>query len=117
MTSGRVSQRVTNLRKGDSGWMSNLIPKLPMSSFALADFDRFTYWNLLIDVLKDGKITGEEIKQLAILIGKSGLSQSDVSRLNEEFFSQQLEEAESDGIVTKEEAEFLAKVKSSLGLE
>lgn len=116
ITNCRVSQRVTNLRKGESGWMSNLIPKLPVSSFALADFDRFTYWNLLIDVLKDGKITGDEIKQLAILVGKSGLSQGDVSRLNTEFFSQQQKAAMSDGIVSREEAEYLAKVQTALGL-
>jgi DNA polymerase-3 subunit epsilon len=115
-SNAKVSQRVTNLKKGESGWMSNLIPKLPISSFALEDFDRYTYWNLLMDVLADGKITGDEIKQLAILIGKSGLSQSDVAKLNLEFVSQQQAAAEADGVVTKDERDYLAKIAAALGV-
>ena len=97
--------------------MANLLPKLPVSSFALADFDRYTYWQLLLDVLADGKITGDEIKQLAILIGRSGLSQEDVRKLNHDFVTQQVEIANEDGVVTKEERDYLGKIISALDVQ
>lgn len=114
-TTGRVYQRVTNLRKGGSGWMANLLPKLPVTSFAMGSFDRYQYWGLLLEVLEDGKITGDEIKQLAIEIGRSGLSQDDVRQLNQDFLDQQFELALADGVVTPEEQEYLNKISLALG--
>jgi DNA polymerase-3 subunit epsilon len=113
-SNARLFQRTTNLKKGDAGWMANLLPKLPVTSFAASDFDRYSYWNLLADVLADGKITGDEIKQVAILAGRSGLSQGDVERLNQEFMQQQVALAEEDGVVTKEERLHLEKISQAL---
>lgn len=113
----RVSQRVTNLKKGEEGWMRNLIPKLPISSFAMEDFDRLKYWEILTEILADGKITGDEIKTLARFIGGSGLSQKDVQRLNREFVRNQEEAALEDGIVSKAESEHLQKISRALGEE
>jgi DNA polymerase-3 subunit epsilon len=112
----RVSQRVTNLRKGENGWMANLIAKLPVTSFAMGESYRYLYWDLLSEVLSDGKITGVEAKQIAILVGKSGLSQSDVRQLNREFFDQLKSIAEADGVVTDEERIFLDKVMVELAI-
>ena len=112
----RVAQRVTNLRKGENGWMANLIAKLPITSFAMGESYRYLYWDLLSEVLSDGKITGAEAKQIAILVGKSGLSQSDVKQLNQEFFDQLKTLAEADGVVTDEERSFLDKVVVELAI-
>jgi DNA polymerase-3 subunit epsilon len=112
----KVSQRVTNLRKGSEGWMANLIPKLPVTSFSQSTFERHQYWELLGTVLEDGKITGDEIKQIAILIGKSGLSQSEVEQLNSEFLQKVKEIAAADGVITPDEKMHIDKVATSLGL-
>ena len=116
VTYDQLRQRVTNLRKGEIGWMANLLAKLPYSSFASGDHHKFAYWDLLSEVLADGKITGEEIKQIAIYVGRHALSESDVRQLNEEFFRQLVVVAEADGIVTSEEKAYLEKIARELAI-
>ena len=83
---GKLKTRVSNLKKGDDGWMANVLKKLPESGQSLTNEITVSYLEMLNLFLKDGKITGEEAKSLAKLAGSSGLGAEQVSKLHKDYF-------------------------------
>ena len=115
-TNPKVWQRVTNLRKGDEGWMVNLLRKMPLSNFVNEPFEKTLYFELLSNVLADKKITGDEIKQIAVFAGHAGMSRDYLLGLNAEFFAMAKWAAEQDGVVSEEESEHLEACRRLLAL-
>ncbi len=112
----RLKTRVSNLSKGEAGWMKNVINKLPDSSVGSTDDISFEYLELLSKSLNDSKITGEEAKQLAKLAGSAGLGGRQVQELHKRFFESVEAVALEDGVITPAEKTRLDKVKKELGL-
>ena len=112
----RLKTRVSNLSKGEDGWMKNLMNKLPESSLELSDEISFSYLELLSQSLVDSKITGDEAKQLAKLAGSAGLGAEQVRQLHNRFFASLEAVALEDGIISQDESKKLEKIKKELGI-
>ncbi len=112
----RLKTRVSNLSKGEAGWMRNVISKLPDSTLGSIDDISFAYMDLLTRCLADSKITGEEAKQLAKLAGSAGLGASQVKVLHEDFFNSVERIALEDGVISEEEKKRLERIKKELGI-
>lgn len=85
--SGRIKTRVSNLSKGENGWMANVLKKLPESGLSLNDAIIGKYTEMLNEFLSDGKIIGEEAKALAKIAGSSGLGAEQMKKLHQDYFS------------------------------
>lgn len=112
----KLKTRVSNLSKGEEGWMKNIMNKLPESSLGLSDEISFAYLELLSQSLSDSKITGDEAKQLAKLAGSAGLGAEQLRQLHEKFFASVEALALEDGVVSNVEAKKLEKIKEELGI-
>jgi DNA polymerase-3 subunit epsilon len=104
---------VTNLRKGEKGWISSLLEKLPESGSSVTTEIESDYLDLLTEVLADGKIIGDEAKVLSKLAGEAGLGRSQVVQLHESFIRQLRDQAEADGKVDSVE---LKQIESAIRL-
>jgi len=82
--SGRIKTRVSNLSKGESGWMANVLKKLPESGLSLTDAVIGKYTEMLNEFLSDGKIIGEEAKALAKIAGSSGLCAEQMRKIHQD---------------------------------
>jgi DNA polymerase-3 subunit epsilon len=111
--SGKQKTRVTNLRKGEKGWISSLLEKLPESGSSVTNEIESDYLDLLAQVLSDGKIIGDEAKALSKLAGEAGLGRSQVVQLHESFIQQLRDQAEVDGNVDSVE---LKQIESAIKL-
>jgi DNA polymerase III epsilon subunit-like protein len=111
--SGRQKTRVTNLRKGEKGWISSLLGKLPESGSSVTTEIEADYLDLLVQVLADGKIIGDEAKALSKLAGEAGLGRSQVVQLHESFIRQLRSQAEADGKIDSDE---LKQIESAIKL-
>jgi len=67
-------------------------------------------------VLSDGKITGEEAKELARFAGSSGLGSSQLQQLHREYLSTVEKIALADGVLSEKEAKELQAIKIQLGV-
>lgn len=112
----KLKTRVSNLSKGEEGWMKNIMNKLPESSLGLSDEVTFAYLELLSRSLSDSKITGDEARQLAKLAGSAGLGAAQVRQLHNKFFTSIEAIALEDGILSDVEAKKLEKIKKELGI-
>lgn len=112
----RIKTRVTNLRKGEVGWMGNIVNKLPEYGLEASDEVAAAYTELLSTFLSDGKITGDEAKQLAKLAGASGLGANQVKQLNAMYLDKIESLALADGILSNAEKRELEAIKVQLGL-
>lgn len=112
----KLKTRVSNLSKGEAGWMKNVISKLPESSFSSVNDVSFEYLELLSQSLSDSKITGDEAKQLAKLAGSAGLGGKQVQELHKQFFESVEAIALEDGVITAVEKARLEKMKKELGI-
>lgn len=112
----RLKTRVSNLSKGEDGWMKNIMNKLPESNLELSDEISFSYLELLSQSLVDSKITGDEAKQLAKLAGGAGLGAEQVRQLHNRFFASLEAVALADGIISQDESKKLDKIKKELGI-
>lgn len=112
----KLKTRVSNLSKGEEGWMKNIMNKLPESSLGLSDEVSFAYLELLSQSLSDSKITGDEAKQLAKLAGSAGLGAEEIRQLHGKFFASVEALALEDGVVSNVEAKKLEKIKKELGI-
>ena len=101
--SGRQKTRVTNLKKGEKGWISSVLEKLPENGSAVTSEIESDYLELLGQVLSDGKIIGDEAKTLSKLAGEAGLGRNQLIQLHESFIQQLKAQAESDGNVDTNE--------------
>jgi len=111
--SGKQKTRVTNLRKGEKGWINSLLEKLPESGSSITTEIESDYLDLLVQVLADGKIIGDEAKALSKLAGEAGLGRSQVVQLHESFIRQLRDQAEADGKIDSAE---LKQIESAIKL-
>jgi DNA polymerase-3 subunit epsilon len=114
--SGRIKTRVSNLSKGESGWMANVFKKLPESGLSLNDVVVVKYTELLNEFLSDGKIIGEEAKALAKVAGSSGLGSEQLKTIHRDYFTSIEKIALEDGVLTELEKKKLSTLKAQLGL-
>jgi len=114
--SGRIKTRVSNLSKGESGWMANVLKKLPESGLSLTDAVIGKYTEMLNEFLSDGKIIGEEAKALAKIAGSSGLGAEQMRKIHQDYFAAIEKIALEDGVLTEVEKKKLSTLKSQLGL-
>lgn len=114
--SGRLKTRVSNLSKGESGWMANVIKKLPESGLSLTDSVTTSYTVMLSQFLSDGKIIGEEAKALAKIAGSSGLGAEQLKYIHQSYFDSIEKIALEDGVLSEAEKKQLAFLKLQLGI-
>lgn len=112
----KIKTRVSNLKKGEDGWLSSVIRKLPESGLSLTDEVVESYTEMLNKFLMDGKITGEEAKALSKFAGSSGLGSQQLKTLHKEYFNNLEKIALSDGILTDSEKKKLTQLKAQLGI-
>ena len=113
-TNLKLLTRVSNLKKGDQGWLANMIRKLPESGQELTNEVTIRYTELLSQCLSDGKITGEEAKQLSKVAGAGGLGASQVRRIHADYIAGIEKIALSDGQMTLIEQKQLDSIKAQL---
>jgi DNA polymerase III subunit epsilon len=114
--SAKPRTRVTNLRKGEVGWMANVLARLPVSASEADATEAAVYLDALAVSLGDGKLTGPEAKQLASLAGEAGLGAAQVAELNLRFLAGMRASAFADGVLTPEEFRQLRNAAALLGL-
>lgn len=114
--SGIQKTRVTNLKKGEKGWMDSLLSKLPENGVAVSSEVESDYLELLAEVLADGKIIGDEVKALSKIAGQAGLGRNQLIAIHENFLKQIKAQAEADGNVDAAELKKIEQVISSLNL-
>ena len=114
--SGKQKTRVTNLKKGEKGWINSLLEKLPESGASVNSEIESDYLDLLSQVLADGKIIGDEAKALSKLAGEAGLGRNQVIQLHESFIQQLRKQAEADGNVDVQELKQIENAIKSLSL-
>ena len=102
-STGRQKTRVTNLKKGEKGWISSVLGKLPENGTAVTSEIESDYLELLGQVLSDGKIIGDEAKALSKLAGEAGLGRNQLIQLHQSFIEQLKAQAEADGNVDTNE--------------
>lgn len=115
--SGKQKTRVTNLRKGEKGWIHSLLEKLPESGSSVTTEIEIDYLELLGQVLADGKIIGDEAKALSKLAGEAGLGRTQVVQLHESFIQQLRNQAEADGKVDSIEMKQIENALKMLSLQ
>jgi DNA polymerase-3 subunit epsilon len=114
--SGKQKTRVTNLRKGERGWINSLLEKLPENGSGITSEIEGDYLDLLTKVLADGKIIGDEAKALSKLAGEAGLGRNQLIALHETFIRQLRQQAESDGTVDQAELKQIETAIKALNL-
>ncbi len=114
--SGKQKTRVTNLKKGEKGWINSLLEKLPESGASVNSEIESDYLDRLSQVLADGKIIGDEAKALSKLAGEAGLGRNQVIQLHESFIQQLRKQAEADGNVDAQELKQIENAIKSLSL-
>lgn len=95
--------RVTNLRKGEDGWMRSLLSKLP---FSMSDHDPVgaqPYLDALTEELGDGRLTREKTRRLGRLAGRAGMGAAQVAELHLRFLHGMRDAALVDDDVTYDE--------------
>lgn len=117
-TSGalRPVTRATALRKGTDGWMNTLMSRLPMTAADVEDDTAEAYLDTLAEVLADGKILGDEARQLAGLAGAAGMGAAQVASLNERFLETMRDAALDDAVLTAAELRELNRAAKALGV-
>jgi DNA polymerase-3 subunit epsilon len=115
--SGKQKTRVTNLKKGEKGWINSILEKLPESGSEASSELEFEYLELLEQVLADGKIIGDEAKALSKLAGEAGLGRKQVVKLHESFLARVKSAAETDGNVDGVELKKIEQTIKSLNLD
>ncbi len=115
--SGKQKTRVTNLKKGEKGWINSILEKLPESGSEASSELEFEYLELLEQVLADGKIIGDEAKALSKLAGEAGLGRKQLVKLHESFLSRVKSAAEADGNVDSAELKKIEQTIKSLNLD
>lgn len=113
----RLVTRASSLRKGDVGWMNNLIDRLPLTANDVTDEVAHRYLEALGEALADGKIVGAEAKQLARIAGQAGMGGAQVRALNERFLEGLREAAYEDSVLTDDEVGQLQRASSALGVD
>ena len=111
-----VVTRAVALRKGSDGWMHSLMARLPANGLAPQDAAAEAYLDALSEVMSDGKLTGEEAKQLAHLAGSAGMGGEQVLALNTRFLDNLKAAALDDDILTAAEIRQLKTASRALSV-
>ena len=112
----KIKTRVSNLKKGEAGWLANMIRKLPESGQESSSEVTLRYTELLTQCLSDGKITGEEAKQLSKVAGAGGLGAEQVRKIHTDYITGLEKIALSDGKITSSEQKQIEIIKAQFGL-
>ena len=96
--------------------MTNIVRKLPETGSELSTEVAIAYSEILTRVLSDGKITGEEAKELAKFAGASGLGSRQLQELHRDYLVAIEKVALSDGSLSESELNDLAAIKLQLGI-
>jgi DNA polymerase-3 subunit epsilon len=115
--SGKQKTRVTNLKKGEKGWIHSLLEKLPENRSDISSDTEVVYLELLGQVLADGKIIGDEAKALSKLAGEAGLGRNQLDVLHRTFVKQLRAQAAADGVVDPTELKQIENAIKSLSLD
>lgn len=105
--------RVTELRKGRTGWMADVIAKLPVTTGVAEEPIADAYLDAVARALEDGKLTGDEAKVLARMAGRAGLGAAELAALNSRFLDGLAASALDDHVLTSAE---LAQMRRSAQL-
>ncbi|WP_051366775.1 exonuclease domain-containing protein [Hamadaea tsunoensis] len=108
--------RVTNLRKGETGWMSSLLAKLPYSMDDHDPVGAEPYLDALGEALADGRLTGEQTRRLGRLAGRAGMGAAQVAGLHQRFLDALRDAALGDGPPTASEYRQLTTAAQLLNL-
>lgn len=113
---GFIAPRAAGLRKGSEGWLATLTARLPLMANPPAPRPQGVadYQAMLGHALSDGRITGEEAKQLAVLAARAGLTQATARYVHERFLADARARAEADGVVTAAELRELQRAAKEL---
>ena len=113
---GFIAPRAASLRKGTDGWLATLTARLPAMAHPPAPRPEGVrdYRALLAHALSDGRIVGEEARQLAVLAARAGLTQTTARQVHEEFLAEARARAEADGTVTARELRELQRAAKEL---
>ncbi len=106
--------RVTNLRKGEEGWIRSLLSKLP---FSMSDHDPIgaqPYLDALAEALADGQLTKEKTRRLGRIAGRAGMGAAQVAELHRRFLDGLRDAALADDFVTPEELRALSTTAALL---
>ncbi|MGL6235885.1 MAG: exonuclease domain-containing protein [Segniliparus sp.] len=111
-----LQPRVSGLSKGNEGWLSSLMRRLPMSTpgTVLPDVAQ-RYSELLSDALADGRIVGDEAKQLGQFASQSGMSRADVQTVHISILDGMRTIAEADNFIDESEHHQLVHTAKLLG--
>jgi DNA polymerase-3 subunit epsilon len=115
--SGKQKTRVTNLKKGEKGWIHSLLEKLPENRSDITSDTEVVYLELLGQVLADGKIIGDEAKALSKLAGEAGLGRNQLDALHRAFVKQLRAQAAADGVVDPTELKQIENAIKNLSLD
>jgi DNA polymerase-3 subunit epsilon len=115
--SGKQKTRVTNLKKGEKGWIHSLLEKLPENRSDITSDTEIVYLELLGQVLADGKIIGDEAKALSKLAGEAGLGRNQLDALHRAFVKQLRAQAAADGVVDPTELKQIENAIKNLSLD
>jgi len=110
-----VALRPPKVRKGNTGYMSNLLAALPSEQLSCDSQADSRYTELLEQSLCDGQLTGNEAQRLADLAAPLGLSASRLTELNQLFLEAAYVSASSDGTITLEEWKGLDRLAKEVG--
>jgi DNA polymerase-3 subunit epsilon len=115
-STGLISPRPGQLRRGSEGWLATLTARLPLMAAPPAPRadGLASYQALLAHALADGKIVGEEAERLAIVAARAGLTQTTARLVHEQFLAEARARAEADGTVTAAELRELQRAAKSL---
>jgi len=109
-----IKTRVSNLKKGEAGWLANMVRKLPESGQEITSEVAVRYTEFLSQILSDGKITGEEAKELSRIAGAAGLGAEQVRKIHSDYVLEIEKLALSDGKITTNEQKQLDLLKKQL---
>ena len=112
----KIKTRVPNLKKGENGWLANMIRKLPESGQEISSEVALRYTELLTQCLSDGKITGEEAKQLAKVAGAGGLGAEQVRKIHIDYITGLEKIALNNGKINASEQKQIDVIKVQFGL-
>jgi DNA polymerase-3 subunit epsilon len=112
----RPRTRASQLRRGEEGWMSSLLSKLPLSTSAADDGTAQAYLSAAESALEDGKLTGDEARGLARLAGAAGLGAAQVAALNRRLLDALRDAALEDDILTTSELAQLNRAAALLAV-
>ncbi len=114
---GLIAPRTIGLRKGHEGWLANMVAGLPDMNPSPRPNPQgaAAYRSMLGHALDDGKIVGDEARQLADLATEAGFTQATIGQLHEKVLMEARARAEEDGVVTSAELRELERAAKDLG--